>query len=71
MGLCCDTHFSEQPAQVLGSQGVWVLGSMIVGVNIYHYKGALLALVAGVKGCVLTGVEIGVLSCMFLYFCGC
>ena len=28
------------------------------------------ALVAGVGGYVLVGVEIGFLSCMFLYFCG-
>jgi len=28
-------------------------------------------LVACVRGCVLTGVEIGGLSCTFLYFCGC
>ena len=30
-----------------------------------------LALVTGVAGYVLAGVEIGVLPCMFLYFCGC
>ena len=30
-----------------------------------------LALVAGVGGYVLVGVEIGVLSCIFFYFCGC
>jgi len=30
-----------------------------------------LALVSGVGGCVLPEVEIGVLSCIFLYFCGC
>ena len=30
-----------------------------------------LALVAGVGGCVLAGIEIGGLSCIFLYFCGC
>jgi len=30
-----------------------------------------LALVTGVGGYVLAGVETGVLSCMFLYFCGC
>jgi len=30
-----------------------------------------LALVAGVGGYVLVGVEIGVLSCIFSYFCGC
>jgi hypothetical protein len=30
-----------------------------------------LALVSGVGGCVLAEVEIGVLSCMFLYFCRC
>ena len=30
-----------------------------------------LALVSGVGGCVLAEVEIGVLSCIFLYFCGC
>jgi len=30
-----------------------------------------LALVAGVGGYVLAGVEIGGLSCIFLYFCGC
>ena len=30
-----------------------------------------LALVTGVGGCVLAGLEIGVLSCIFLYFCGC
>ena len=30
-----------------------------------------LALVSGVGGYVLAGVEIGVLSCIFLYFCGC
>ena len=30
-----------------------------------------LALVAGVGGYVLVGVEIMVLSCIFLYFCGC
>ena len=30
-----------------------------------------LAFVAGVGGYILAGVEIGVLSCIFLYFCGC
>jgi len=30
-----------------------------------------LALVSDVGGCVLSDVEIGVLSCIFLYFCGC
>ena len=30
-----------------------------------------LALVSGVGGCVLAEVEIGVLSCIFVYFCGC
>jgi len=30
-----------------------------------------LALVAGVRGYVLVEVEIEVLSCIFLYFCGC
>jgi len=30
-----------------------------------------LALVAGVGDYVLVEVEIGVLSCIFLYFCGC
>ena len=30
-----------------------------------------LALVTGVGGYVSAGVEIGVLSCLFLYFCGC
>jgi len=30
-----------------------------------------LALGAGVGGYVLAGVDIGVLSCIFLYFCGC
>ena len=30
-----------------------------------------LALVTGVGGYVLAGVEIGILSCIFLYFCGC
>jgi len=30
-----------------------------------------LALVTGVGGYVLAGVEIGVLCCMFVYFCGC
>jgi len=30
-----------------------------------------LALVTGVGGYVLAGLEIGVLSCIFLYFCGC
>jgi len=30
-----------------------------------------LALVTGVGGYVLAGVEIGVSSCIFLYFCGC
>ena len=30
-----------------------------------------LAIVTGVGGYVLAGVEIGVLSCIFLYFCGC
>ena len=30
-----------------------------------------LALVTGVEGYVLAGVEIGLLSCIFLYFCGC
>ena len=30
-----------------------------------------LALVAGVGGYVLAGIEIRVLSCIFLYFCGC
>jgi len=33
--------------------------------------GSWLALVSGVGGCVLAEVEVGVLSCMFLYFCGC
>jgi len=33
--------------------------------------GSWLALVAGVEGYVLVVVEIGVLSCIFLYFCGC
>jgi len=32
---------------------------------------SLLALVTGVRGYVLAGVEIGVLSCIFSYFCGC
>ena len=32
---------------------------------------SLLALVAGVGGYVFVGVEIGVLSCTFLSFCGC
>jgi len=32
---------------------------------------SLLALVTDVGGYVLTGVEIGGLSCIFLYFCGC
>jgi len=31
----------------------------------------LFQLVAGVEGYVLAGVEIGVLFCIFLYFCGC
>jgi len=30
-----------------------------------------LALVTGVRGYVLAGVEMGGLSCIFLYFCGC
>jgi len=30
-----------------------------------------LALVGGVGGNVLAGLEIGGLSCIFLYFCGC
>ena len=30
-----------------------------------------LALVTGVGGYVLVGVEVGVLACIFLYFCGC
>ena len=30
-----------------------------------------LALVSGVGGCVLADVEMGVLSCIFLYFWGC
>jgi len=30
-----------------------------------------LALVTGVGGYVWAGVEIGILSCIFLYFCGC
>jgi len=30
-----------------------------------------LALLAGVGSYVLAGVEIGVFSCIFLYFCGC
>jgi len=30
-----------------------------------------LVLVSGVGGCVLAEVEIGGLSCIFLYFCGC
>ena len=30
-----------------------------------------LALVTGVGDCVLAGVEIGVLSCIFLFFCEC
>ena len=32
---------------------------------------SLLALVAGVGGYVLAGLETGVLSCIFLSFCGC
>ena len=32
---------------------------------------SLLALVTGVGGYVLAGLEIGVLSCIFLYFSGC
>jgi len=31
----------------------------------------VIALVMGVGGFVLAGVEIRVLSCIFLYFCGC
>ena len=30
-----------------------------------------LVLVASVEGYVLAGVELGVLSCILLYFCGC
>jgi len=33
--------------------------------------GSWSALVSGMGGCVLTEVEIGVLSCIFLYFCKC
>ena len=32
---------------------------------------SLLSLVTGVGVYVLAGVEVGVLSCIFLYFCGC
>jgi len=44
------------------------VGGLEVGfVSAYSW----LALVAGVGGYVLVGVAIGVLSCIFLYFCGC
>jgi len=43
---------------------VW--GGMEVGVSACSW----LVLVAGVGGYVLTGVEIGVLSCIFLYLYG-
>ena len=33
--------------------------------------GSWLALVTGVGGYVLAGVDIGVLSCIIFYFCGC
>ena len=46
-----------------------------VGVHMHSCRRILfcswLALVTGVGGYVLAGVEKGVLSCIFLYFCGC
>jgi len=45
--------------------GVW-------GLEVGFFSACLwLALVAGVGGYVLVGVEIRGLSCIFLYFCGC
>ena len=46
---------------------VWVRGLDVGFVSACSW----LALVTGVGGYVLAGVEIGVLSCIFLYFCGC
>ena len=45
-----------------------VCGGLEVGVV---WACSWLALVTGVGGYVLAGVEIGGLSCIFLYFCGC
>jgi len=45
-----------------------VCGEMEVG---FFPTCSWLAIVAGIGDCVLVGVEIGVLSCIFLYFCGC
>ena len=44
------------------------VGGLEVG---FVSAGSWLALVTGVGGYDLAGVEIGVLSCIFLYFCGC
>jgi len=51
----------------------WTLACVCVGGLEVGFVSACswLALVTGVGGYVLAGVEIGVLSCIFLYFCGC
>ena len=46
--------------RVWGGIGSWVCFSLF-----------MVTLVTGVGGYVLAGVEIGVLSCIFLYFCEC
>ena len=55
-------------SQVFLNTCMRVCGSLEVGV---FPACSWLALVAGVGGYVLAGVEIGVLTCIFLYFCGC
>ena len=41
------------------------------GLEVGFFLSLFMVLVAGVGGYVLAGVEIGVLSCIFFYFCGC
>jgi len=58
---------------------VYVCVNVFIHIYIHAHVGEVgffpacswLVLVAGVRGYVLAGVEIGVLSCIFLYFCGC
>jgi len=38
-GVVLQEHTMRQPAQVLGSQDVWVSGPMIVSGNNYHQEG--------------------------------
>jgi len=48
-----------------------VCGGVGSGVQKFVSACSWLALVSGVGGCVLAEVEIGGLSCITLYFCGC